>query len=371
MRLHIAQNEKVIGRCIDNFELIFPGDNKWIIMTSDNQRDYVGEKKNITKCDYNSPLFWNTIGDITQYDKIIIHFLTEKSARFVCKINHPNIYWIEWGADLYNDMLQYKGYQLYEDRNTPRKFGRYRWLGPFYHTIHRFKLYYKQKKYLKAAKKIKFFVPDSMYDEYPLLLKYYPELNHLQYRDFFYYPINEILGKEFDDYYSKGSNIIIGNSASLTGNHKEILKLLSTLNLQDRKVIIPLSYGVTTYGNYIENYSRSILGERVVVLREYLSLNNYNDILKSANIFIYNNYRQEAVGNILVALYMGGKVFLNSRNPLLKFYKSLGLVIYEVDDLKRTDGFKPLEENEIKNNREILLKYYSRERQLNLIRTNF
>lgn len=370
MRLHLAQNEKIISRCIDNFEEVFPGDNKWIIMPNSSHRDFIGERGGVVKCEYGSEVFNRTVGDVSKYDKIIIHFLTSDSAKFVCSIEHPSVYWIEWGADLYNELLYLKGFPLYENEYKLRRFSRFGWLGPLYPVIQKRRKKKRQKLFLEAAKKMKYFVPDSMYDEYPMLLNYYPELKHLEYKEFFYYPINEVLGAGYLDRYTKANNIILGNSASLTGNHYEVLDILSKIDLHDRKIIIPLSYGSDAYANDVETFGRTRLGGSLCTLREYMPLDKYNEILESANVFIYNNYRQEAVGNILVALFLGGKVFLNEKNPLLPFYKRLGLEIYPLGDLNKTGGLDTLSKEAVGKNREILMKHYSRERQLMLIKAN-
>ena len=104
---------------------------------------------------------------------------------------------------------------------------------------------------------------------------------------------------------------------------------------------------------------------------DYLSLDDYNKVLLSANVFIYCNWRQEAVGNILIALYIGGKVFLDKRNPLLDFYRRLGIVIFSLDELNQNSIDTFLSDSEIQKNRKILDKYYSKERQLELIESNF
>ena len=76
MRLHIAQNEKIISRCIDNFEEIHPGENKWIILFDNKSRDFIGDRDGVVKCEYDSPSFWEAVGVVSDYSKIIIHFLT-------------------------------------------------------------------------------------------------------------------------------------------------------------------------------------------------------------------------------------------------------------------------------------------------------
>ena len=370
MRLHIVTNEKIINRCIDNFEVVHPGQNKWIVLQSDSSRDYVDNRKEVFKCQYDSALFWEIVGDVEYYDKIIIHFLTKDSARFVCKIDHPNIYWIEWGFDLYNILLQYKGYQLYSDVRLQKRYSNHKKLGILYPIYQQLSLLRLQHLYYRAAKKIRFFIPDSMYDEYPLLLEYYPKLKHLQYKEFFYYPLDEVLGTDYEHKDLLGYNIIIGNSASLSGNHYEVIDLLSKINIGSRKIVVPLSYGLKRYGDDVELYGKKHFGSQFRAIRDFMPLKEYNKVLRSANFFIYNNYRQEAVGNILVALYLGGKVFINRKNPLLKFYKGLGIHIYDLSALCLDEGFSPLTQEKIDNNRRILMSHYSKERQLELIKNN-
>lgn len=370
MRLHIAHNEKIIERCINNFEAVYPGGNKWIVFNNASENDYVLEHNYVIKCDPDSKLFWESVGDALQYEKIIIHYLSIDSAKFVSQISHPSIYWIEWGGDLYNGLLNQRGFQLYFDKNIEWKIFGHQMPRTLYWMYKKWKSYRYNHYYYLAIRQIKYFVPDSMYDEYPLFLYYYPEFSHLQYRDFFYYPIDEILGWNFEKIYCTGSNIIIGNSASLTGNHIEAFNIISTLNLNNRSIIAPLSYGPSKYVDYVCDKGKELFGDSFVPVLEFMPIEQYNLLLCNARIFIYNNYRQEAVGNIIIALYLGGKVFLNKRNPLLSFYKSLGIIIFDLDTLTLPEGLTPISRSEVVSNREILHKTYSRNRLLSLIRTN-
>lgn len=371
MRLHIANNEKIINRCIANFEEVFPGDNKWVILPNSRNKDYVGNNSHVVKCNYDTDVFWQSVGDVSQYKKIIIHCLSENKAKFVCKINHPCIYWIEWGQDLYQSLLECKGYQLYSEKDTMWRLSKHQYLPLALYEIGR---RYKMKKtaalYVAAAKKMKYFVPDSMYDEYPLLLQYYPELNHLEYREFFYYPIDEVLNVDDMKCEELGPNIVLGHSASCSCNHIEAMRWLREINLAGKKIITPISYNSRANAQYVVQKGKELLGDLFYPINDYMSLDNYNKLLKTASFFIYNNYRQEAVGNILVALYLGGKVFLNKKNPLLNFYRNIGLKLYSEDELLSLNGLKPMTKNDVQRNREILLKHYSRNRQLSLIKDN-
>jgi 4-alpha-L-fucosyltransferase (Fuc4NAc transferase). len=374
MRLHILPDEKIINRTIELFERVFPNENKYIILLWDsaNKAKHV-EKQNdqVFFLIFDSDEFWKVIGNINNYDSVIVHYLSILSAKFINRIQHPEIYWIEWGGDLYNTFLNFKGFKLYSDEkliNTTC----YENIPLFFYKIFK---YFQQKRLMKvlypAVLKVKYFVPDSMYDEYPLLLDFYPEFSHLEYREFFYYPIDEILGKTLINKNCESDSIIVGNSASFTGNHLEVLEKLQQLDIQN-KIIVPLSYnGNEKYKNIIVSYGNDNFGKNFKPITNYLALDEYNKILMSASTFIYGSYRQEAVGNILIALYIGGKVYLHSRNPLLKFYKSLGLIIFSLEELTSENlKIRMTEENILKNKR-ILLEKYSLKENLCLINQSF
>jgi len=374
MILHIAYDEKVINRCIENFEEVFPHNNKFLIICkNDNPQHVIHPLATHTK--YNKPDFWAEVGDINQYSAVVIHYLGLESADFVNKINHRNIYWIEWGGDLYNHLLYARGFELYSDNKI-----KWRYNNKILHYIFPFRIYNLLSKrnnrricrnVISAIYKMKYFVPDSMYDEYELILKYYPEFCHLEYKDFFYYPIDEVISKDIINSRCHGNNIIIGNSASLSANHLAVFESLSKTEIGEKKIIVPLSYGNMEYANSVDNIGRIIFGGNFCAIRHFMSLSDYNKLLLSAEIFIYGNWRQEAVGNILTALYLGGKVVLFEKNPLFKFYKRMGIKIYGMSQLTTKFLDERIDKRDVENNRTILQRMYSKERLHELIRTGF
>ena len=193
----------------------------------------------------------------------------------------------------------------------------------------------------------------------------------MEYRDFFYYPIDDILGEDLINTTSIGRSVIIGNSSSPTGNHLSVISYLRNFSLGDKDIIVPLSYGNKSYAALVEQEGMYAFGENFKVVKNFLLLDDYNQLLLSANIFIYGNWRQEAVGNILIALYLGGKVFLDKRNPLLNFYKSLGLTLFDIEELSDEHLNSKLSSETINDNRKILKQFYSKERLISLIRENF
>ena len=118
MKLHIIYNEKVTQRTISVFEDVFPHQNKFIVMN----------KKGVSSFDtslYHSEIVFvdgtskeelrRAVGDASTYQHIILHFLNEFVAEALSIVNHPSIYWIEWGGDLYVNLLRPRGFTLYEN----------------------------------------------------------------------------------------------------------------------------------------------------------------------------------------------------------------------------------------------------------------
>ena len=137
-------------------------------------------------------------------------------------------------------------------------------------------------------------------------------------------------------------------------------------------VVIPVSYGDKSFAEDIEKAATKQYGSSAKMLKDFMPLSEYNKVLESCDVFIYGHYRQEAVGNILIALYLGGKVFLYNYNPLLGFYKSIGLTIFSIEDDLNSDSVNTkLHQSEILNNKRIIEDYYSEEKLLQLTKESF
>ena len=163
---------------------------------------------------------------------------------------------------------------------------------------------------------------------------------------------------------------MIGNSASLNGNHDEVFLQLSKLDLRGRKIIVPLSYGNMKLKDYLIEKGNNIFGSSFVPLTEFMPLDNYIDTMQHARTYIYGNYRQEGFGNIVMALCWGGVVFLHPNNALLSYFKDLGCILFSTKELPEKIHYV-LSENEKSINKEIILKTYCKKRLLDIIVDNF
>lgn len=364
MILHLAYDEKVISRTIDYFEEALPGQNTFIILSKKKNGQYVKtDNPFVYFSKYNTKHFWHIVGDISQYHHIIYHFLWPEMVDFTLKTTPKcSITWMVWGADLYKYLLEPKGFQLYaypEDIANTRSL-----LQKLRTPFSQLKAKYNLHRRIKAIKKITHVgILDT---DLKLLKKYYPEFSHLKQKQFFYYPIDDIL-KNVSLQGELGHNIIVGNSASYTNNHRYVFEKLLNSDLGSRQVIVPLSYGAGK--DYVINLGK-ILGERFHPITDFLPLEEYNKLLTSADTFIYGSFRQEAFGNILVALYLGGTVFLEERNPLYSECRNSGYIIFSMDQLSSKINYR-LSEEEKQINRQLIHKNFNAELLLSYIKLSF
>ena len=68
------------------------------------------------------------------------------------------------------------------------------------------------------------------------------------------------------------------------------------------------------------------------------------------------------MGNIVVALYLGAKVFMSGKSPLYEDLTGRGLIIFKLEDITQESLDTPLSRMQKDNNRKILVSSNSWER---------
>lgn len=373
MILHLVDDEKIINRTITLFEKANPSANKYLleIPNREHKLKFVQPSKDVTCAVFNSIEYKEATGDIEKYEAVIIHNLTINKCRLIDEIKVKNIpiIWILWGADLY-DYLATKGYKLYLWKPSLLKF-KIRWLffDKLTTTIRNARAQLQGEKnfqylYEKAYERIDYCCIFNKGD-YDLLKKHSNTTAEWQW--FNYYPVDFILGKELMDKEVLGEDIILGNSGSITNNHIPAYKLLSTFDLKNKKVITPLSYGDKYYRSFLVKKGYKYLGKNFSPVTEFMPLHEYNKLLCSGRIIIMFNLRQEAVGNILVSLYLGAKVYLNEENNLYEYFSSIGIKVFSINRELTPNNPKALlglSKDEQIRNRKVILREFNEERIL-------
>ena len=124
--------------------------------------------------------------------------------------------------------------------------------------------------------------------------------------------------------------VLLGNSATESNQHFEALDLMSRYKDEDIKIVCPLSYGDDQYAAKVNEYGRSIFGDKFVGLTKYLDKNEYYQFLSKFSIAVFNNNRQQGMGNINAALAMGCKVYIRNDTAMWSKFTSEGFNIYDI-----------------------------------------
>lgn len=159
-----------------------------------------------------------------------------------------------------------------------------------------------------------------------------------------------------------GKTILLGNSSTPTNCHRDIIdRLASMRNNKSIKIICPLSYGDFEYREDVIRYGKNKFGDRFIPITEYTSLEDYIEILKKCDVGIFNNNRQQGMGNIGILLALGKKVYIRKDTSMWDYFSGMGIKIYEIAQLEFIDDTDNIffYENIIEGNVEIMNKVFS------------
>lgn len=366
--LHILLDEKVVNSFIDMMEECFPRQSTYLIIAKDGFLKRVKERKDIVSFDGESKELKHFLSNISGYKHVCLHSMLGR--KFYTYIHHPSISWVIWGVDLYGPLLQSKGYELYYDEAQQYRVRAGRmpvWLYKMLTTIRDRQIARREEIMIN---RMRYVITDNGGD-YNVFKKYYGDKNITFYGTINYYPIESLIDQSKFGEVCSGNAIWVGNSADANGNNVWVYEKLAGFS-DDITIMSPISYGDVRFMKFIDEEGTRLLGKRFMSLKDFLPVNEYYAKFLQANAFIFGHFRQCAVGNILMALYFGGKVFLSNRNPLLSMYKKTGFYIYSIeDDLSESFAIKPLDDEQRRKNYDLVLTIASYESSIAQLKNVF
>lgn len=296
---------------------------------------------------------------IDRCEVLFIHFLDYEKAYLVNRIsNKKKIVWFFWGGDGYrlgkftNDFLLPKTKKTRLLLST-RYFFNGGWkdlikiiTGPLYDYLP------PNHEVFKALKKVDVIVPIVPRDYENLASRYNlsARMHHLNY-------VNDVFAS--NPVVTHGGyerNLLLGNSARYSNNHIEFIDKIKVQDLGDRRVIIPLGYGDDHYRSYVSTYAKKMLGDRVTILKRFLPLDEYRQIFDSCDTIVMNHCRQQALGNILMAIWFEKTVYMNTRSGL---YEYLAERNFNILDIGTYEVGKTLSADQKESNKQLMKKFYN------------
>ena len=349
-------------------EVTFPKENTYLIIAKGGKPHRVNLQENVISFDGDSRELKHFLSNISGYKHVCLHSIG--GEKFYQYIHHPSISWVIWGAELYISLLRFKGYENYYDKAQQYKVRAGRmpvWLYKMLINIRDYKIFRREENLIN---RLKYVITDNGCD-YEVFNQYYGYKGLIFYGTINYYPIESLIDSSKQHEECTGNAIWVGNSADPNGNHVWVFEKLKNYS-ENIKILSPISYGDVRFMKYLEEEGNRLLGNKFAPLKDFLPVNEYYAKFLQANAFIFGHFRQTAVGNILMALYFGGKVFLSNRNPLLKMYKESGFCIYSIeDDLNESFAITPLDTDQRSKNRSLVMSIASYESSIEQLKNVF
>lgn len=292
MKIDMAQYEHIFFTEKDGFELK---------LCDNNNLYYVDDYKYLTK---NSEL----LGIMKAVDKIVISgfYNSASSVRFWNKKLLKKTYIQFWGGDFYPFQNQEKGIK--------RKISRW--------------ICYRALKNVGGL----VFLIDGEFEKFT---KYTGIINNNFVAPMPNDPYNVVDYETFFKGNLKNHRVIVGNSATDTNQHEEVIQWLARYKEEctDMQVFCPLSYGDATYREKILNVGKELLGDKFVPLLDYMTEEQYVELLSTCSVGIFNNNRQQAMGNINALLYLGKKLYIRKDTSMWKVYNERNYKVFAAEDI--------------------------------------
>ena len=362
--LNILVDDKFIDGLIEVLEFT-KGEHKhdYIIIRDDVTKKF----QYITKIEYikqiNNKDYLNFINS-NGYDLVILHSLSCIPWFTIDKIDRKiKVLWKAWGFDLYRTPSEIQPFvKLKRLHPITNRYWWKHYKGKIYNNLKSWLYSQIHRKEIKCAiNRIDYF-SGCLPVEYDFIKEY--KSFRAQHLELPYFALNsKYTKKESLEFPELGSNILIGNSGAIANNHFDIFNCFSTIKIEDKKVIVPLSYGGDDfYIKDIVNYGKKIFGENFCPIRNFMSLTDYFSLLSTCSYAILGYEQQASLGNAFELLWAGVKLYLPQSSVNYKYFKEKGCHVFTIEnDLINLYVFTPLTIEEKKLNREILLRLNSKE----------
>lgn len=346
--VHCVTDEKFTRVIIDDFEFLSERCiSKYVLITRRPQREfrYISNLKNIEIIEEKDFLKYL---ESEKCDYVILHHFKSLPYGLTAKIPKDiRVVWFSWGMDIYGKVMNkpfvYIPNMYHEETQKLIK-------PTFKERIQKIKgwinRYLHKNVIIKAVKRIDYY-SGVIPEEYGMMQR----LSFFRAKpvDFRYgSPYKGIELSLLDEETPKlGNDILIGNSGDPRNNHADIFIKLKDIDLENRKVVVPLSYGGTKmYRDQIKSIGKEIWGDRFIAIENFMPLQEYEKVISSCGFRIFGQERQQAMGNIGIALRTGCKVFVYKSSIIYKHFEKYQIKLYSIEEDLNSEGLESMPSKE-------------------------
>lgn len=324
MNLHISAPSVFIDTFYKNLSALGLDRNNKIVLRS------ASAHANLPFGKLYSRQFDALIGKTEQYEKVFIHQFNPLLYRWVAQHEFRQLNWMVWGADLYG--LPSFAQKFYEP--LTRQYALRSW--------NMRDLLYKAKVFATAAR-----FRNSAYGKVDNVLTWMKgefdfareQLGLRAEHKFFFYE-NQTSYLDVSKRAVSRTNVrptyILGNSATVTNNHLDIIDFLERENI-NADLVVPVSYGDAAYADFLKRNAGRYTRGSITFIDKFMTSDDYISFLNSCDGLIMNTLRPQGYGNIFMMLSLGRPVFLNEKNLSLMDLKRNHIQYLHINDLAHRD----------------------------------
>jgi hypothetical protein len=354
--VHLVNDQKFVDHARRLFERVAPGQNEFYLFSNAGKNDYLSFEpdKRYSRLDIlRNRFFPHFDPDI---DLLVVHGLHANKIRYLNRLRGDcTVVWIGMGFDYY-DLI---GTELLKpDTNDLCRKMQGQEAGRQAAVRFLERLLYGPLNKAAAIKKIDYFCP-VLPNEYDVL-KNRPQGFSPRFLSWNYNMALSNLEQNFQHARVSGSGVLVGNSGTYSNNHIEAFDLLKGAKISARQIYTPLSYGDADYAREIAERGKAEFGDQFIPLTDFMPMQEYIETLSRCNQVIMNHKRQQAIGNIIIMLFLGAKVYLDKENIAYDYFVREGVTIYTLEEFRNEPDAR-LSESEIMRNRSVLARHFSDE----------
>lgn len=319
--LHVMILEKFLAPFIDFVDEHFGRENhQYVFITSEKYQFGLTPQHNIKFLHTDDDIFITLLEYMRKAKKIILHGLWRDKVAALLYFNQELLskcYWVMWGGDFY----------FPEQHSLIKK---------------------------QVIKKMGHFVT-YIKGDYELAQKWYGVKG--EYHECFMYPSNLYNEYNVQPKEHNTINIQLGNSATSTNSHIDVLSKLVKYKDENIQIFVPLSYGDQEYTKSVILKGKELFGEKLIALTDFMVFEKYLEFLGSIDIAIFAHKRQQAMGNTITLLGLGKKVYMHSETVQFDFFEQHGISIFDVNSI----NFEVLSQELVSENKQKIKHLFSRE----------
>lgn len=344
--LHLAFDEKFINFAAEIFESCDDTINLFLVIVRNTNAPlkYVNALSNVRVIDRSYFHSKKMAEDLEWCDSLVVHYLGIDGARMILRTPAKTVVaWSGWGGDYYTllpggekRLLGKATLELLatiEARFPRNVLGMPAVLWSVLRKV-RTSLYTRPL-FRKAIKRVELFSA-PIPEDFALLKTALGGEMRAEYVQLNYGSVERSFTSGVDE--STGNSILVGNSATATNNHAELFQALSKVDLGEREIVVPLSYGDGAYREAVITLGRELFRERFRPILDYLPLDQYNAVVAGCSAAVMGHRRQQGLGNVVTMLWLGGRVFLDRASTVYKYLIERGAFVFGLDEIETCDN---------------------------------